>query len=77
MLLRCIERPDRYLVHVEWRKLSDHVDHYPSTPEAAEVRARLLPLIARASRAHFETAESVRCHAATDESRAGPSSMAR
>lgn len=55
-LLRCIEQPGRYQVQVEWERLTDHVDHYPSTPEAAEVRALLRPLIARAEPAHFETA---------------------
>lgn len=53
-LLRCIEEPGRYLVQVEWKHLSDHVDRYPSTPEAAEVRALLLPLIAQAAPAHFK-----------------------
>lgn len=53
-MLRCIEQPGRYLVQVEWATLADHRDHYPTTPEAAEIRALLLPLIARAEPAHFD-----------------------
>lgn len=53
-LLRCIEVPGRYQVQVEWAQLSDHVDHYPSTPEAAEVRNLLRPMIAQAAPAHFQ-----------------------
>lgn len=55
-LLRCIEVPGHYQVQVEWAQLSDHVDHYPSTSEAAEVRGLLRPLIARAAPTHFQIA---------------------
>lgn len=53
-LLRSIERPDRYIVQVTWESLTDHVEGYPSTPEAAEVRGLLRPLIAHAEPMHFE-----------------------
>ncbi len=53
-LLRCVEVPGRYQVRVEWAALADHRDHYPATAEAGEIRALLLPLIARAVPAHFE-----------------------
>ena len=57
-LLRCIERPGRYSVQVEWNRLFDHVDRYPATSEAAEIRALLQPLIARAEPMHFEMADA-------------------
>ncbi len=53
-LLRCMETPGRYQVQVEWTTLSDHRDHYPTTAQASEIRALLLPLITAASPAHFE-----------------------
>lgn len=53
-LSRCVERPGRYQVRVEWETLADHRDHYPTTAEAGQVRALLLPLIAAAEPAHFE-----------------------
>ena len=53
-LLRSIERPDRYIVQVTWESLADHIEGYPSTPEAAEVRGLLRPLIAHAEPMHFE-----------------------
>jgi|SRR5690606_16964782 len=55
-LLRCVEHPGRYIVQVEWNRLSDHVDGYPATAEAAEIRSLLRPLIARAEPMHFEAA---------------------
>ena len=53
-LLRCVETPGRYQVRVEWAALADHREHYPATAEAAEIRALLLPMIAKAEPAHFE-----------------------
>jgi len=52
-LLRCVERPGHYQVRVGWDRIEDHVDHYPNTPEAAEVRALLRPLIESSEAAHF------------------------
>ena len=53
-LLRSLEQPGRYQVRVGWERLADHVDLYPGTAEAAQVRALLSPLIAGAERGHFE-----------------------
>jgi heme-degrading monooxygenase HmoA len=53
-LFRCIERPDVYQIRIGWERLNDHVDHYPGTEEAAQVRALLRPLIAASRAAHFE-----------------------
>lgn len=52
-LLRCVEWPTRYQVQIGWGRLQDHVDHYPTTPEAAEIRALLRPLIEASDAAHF------------------------
>lgn len=53
-LFRCLEHPGRYQIRLEWARLEDHVDHYPTTAQAAEVRALLVPLIECADIAHFE-----------------------
>ncbi len=53
-LLRCLETPGHYQVRVDWTDLTDHSEHYPTTTEAAEIRALLIPLIAKAKPAHFE-----------------------
>lgn len=53
-LLRCVEISGRYQVRVEWETLADHRDHYPTTAEASDIRALLLPLIAKGAPAHFE-----------------------
>lgn len=52
-LMRCVERPGQYQVRIGWGRLQDHVDHYPTTPEAAEIRALLRPLIETSDAAHF------------------------
>lgn len=53
-LLRRTGEPDRYQVRVGWARLEDHVEVYPATAEAAEIRAMLAPLIAEADRGHYE-----------------------
>lgn len=53
-LLRQVEETDRYQVRVGWDRLEDHVETYPQTAEAAEIRALLAPLIAHADRGHYE-----------------------
>ena len=55
-LLRCLEQPGRYQIEVGWERIEDHRDHYPTTDQAREVRALLLPLIESADLAHFEPA---------------------
>jgi heme-degrading monooxygenase HmoA len=52
-LMRCVERPGHYQVRVGWGRIEDHVDHYPTTSEAAEIRALLRPLIETSDAAHF------------------------
>jgi heme-degrading monooxygenase HmoA len=54
-LFRCVERPHAYQVRVGWRRIEDHVEHYPASEEAAEIRALLGPLIAGATPGHFES----------------------
>jgi hypothetical protein len=41
-------------VRIGWERLEDHVESYPQTAEAGEIRALLAPLIAHADRGHFE-----------------------
>jgi heme-degrading monooxygenase HmoA len=53
-LLRRLGEPDRYQVRVGWARLEDHVDLYPATAEATQIRALLAPLIAHADRGHYE-----------------------
>lgn len=53
-LLRQVEDAYRYQVRVGWDRLEDHVETYPQTGEAAEIRALLAPLIAHADRGHYE-----------------------
>jgi heme-degrading monooxygenase HmoA len=53
-LFRCVERPHAYQVRVGWRRIEDHVEHYPVTEEAAQIRALLGPLIVSGAPAHFE-----------------------
>lgn len=53
-LLRQVEDADRYQVRIGWERLEDHVETYPQTAEAGEIRALLAPLIAHADRGHFE-----------------------
>ncbi|MGE0586777.1 MAG: antibiotic biosynthesis monooxygenase [Flavobacteriaceae bacterium] len=53
-LLRCVEEPGRYQVRICWARLEDHVDIYPKTSEALQIRALLAPLIASARGGHFE-----------------------
>ena len=53
-LLRCIEQPGTYQIRIGWKRIEDHVEHYPKTEEAQRVRALLLPLIHRARGGHFE-----------------------
>lgn len=55
-LLRRRGEPGRYQVQVAWEQLEDHVEHYPRTDEAAQVRALLGPLIASMERGHYEVA---------------------
>lgn len=51
-LLRDLETPGRYQVRVAWEKLADHVETYPATSQAVEIRALLAPLVARIERRH-------------------------
>ena len=53
-LLRCLDQPGRYQIEVVWDRIEDHLDHYPATDQAGEVRALLRPLIESADLAHFE-----------------------
>ena len=53
-LLRRTGEPGRYQVRVRWERLEDHVEVYPASAEAAEIRALLAPLIAEATRGHYE-----------------------
>jgi|KBSSwiStaDraftv2_1062776.scaffolds.fasta_scaffold2330324_1 heme-degrading monooxygenase HmoA len=53
-LLRRIGEPGRYQVRIGWERLEDHVEIYPGTAEAAEIRALLAPLIAGIDRSHCE-----------------------
>ena len=61
-LLRCMERPNQYQVQVVWRRLEDHLEHYPRTAEAAEIRAALRPFIAQAEPGHFTDAVEPKNH---------------
>ena len=56
-LRRCVEAPARFMVHIEWERIEDHRDHYPTTEAAARIRALLRPLIASAQPAHYERVE--------------------
>ena len=40
-LSRCIERPDDYLLLVEWERLEDHTEGFRGSPEYQEWRALL------------------------------------
>jgi heme-degrading monooxygenase HmoA len=40
-LSRCIERPSRYLLLVEWRRLDDHTEGFRRSPEYKSWRALL------------------------------------
>ena len=40
-LERCIERPDFYLLLVEWDRLEDHTEGFRDSPEYQEWRRRL------------------------------------
>lgn len=53
-LLRRLGEPERYQVRVAWQRLEDHLEHYPRTAEAAQMRALLGPLIASMERGHYE-----------------------
>lgn len=55
-LLRRRGEPGHYQVRVAWEQLEDHVEHYPRTAEATQVRALLGPLIATMERGHYEVA---------------------
>ena len=38
---RCIERPNRYLLLVEWERLQDHTEGFRGSPEYEDWRAQL------------------------------------
>jgi heme-degrading monooxygenase HmoA len=40
-LSRCIERPDYYLLLVEWNRVEDHTEGFRSSPEYQEWRGHL------------------------------------
>lgn len=40
-LKRCIERPSRYILLVNWEKLEDHVEGFRGSPEYQEWKALL------------------------------------
>ncbi len=40
-LSRCVERPETYLLLVEWDRLEDHTEGFRSSPEYQEWRALL------------------------------------
>ena len=40
-LSRCVERPETYLLLVEWNRLEDHTEGFRSSPEYQEWRALL------------------------------------
>ncbi len=40
-LSRCLERPDHYLLLVEWNRLEDHTEGFRASPEYQEWRQRL------------------------------------
>jgi heme-degrading monooxygenase HmoA len=40
-LARCIERPDHYVLLVEWDRLEDHTEGFRGSPEYQEWRRRL------------------------------------
>lgn len=52
-LLECLEEPGRYIIMLAWDRLEDHLDHYPATRQAVEVRALLSPHIVDAEMAHY------------------------
>lgn len=64
-LSRCVERPNRYLLLVEWRRLEDHTEGFRRSPEYGAWRALLhhfydpFPVVE-----HYEDIESM---AAVDE----------
>lgn len=53
-LLRSIEVTGKYLVRVSWAELSDHVDRYPASDIAPQVRALLAPHIKAMDPGHFQ-----------------------
>ncbi|WP_313807494.1 antibiotic biosynthesis monooxygenase [Sphingobium sp.] len=53
-LLRSIEVAGKYLVRVDWAELSDHVDRYPASAIAPQVRALLAPHIKAIDPGHFQ-----------------------
>jgi heme-degrading monooxygenase HmoA len=42
-LSRCLERPDTYLLLVEWNRLEDHTDGFRQSPEYQRWRTLLHP----------------------------------
>jgi heme-degrading monooxygenase HmoA len=40
-LSRCVERPNRYLLLVEWRRLEDHTEGFRNSPEYESWRVLL------------------------------------
>ena len=40
-LQRCLEKPERYLLLVQWRSLEDHVDGFRGSPQYQEWKALL------------------------------------
>lgn len=40
-LRRCLERPDRYVLLVRWRKLEDHTEGFRGSPQYREWKALL------------------------------------
>ena len=55
-LLRCMERPGRYLVRVGWDSIADHLETYPASDQARSVRAMLRPFIEKSELFHYEVA---------------------
>lgn len=58
-LLRCVEQPNAYHVQVQWERIEDHLETYPATAQASQIRDLLRPFIARAKPAHFAEIHSL------------------